>query len=500
MGLLSERTFLKLPRTKYKREKITMAKVVIIGAGFAGHTAAMYLGDSLGKEHEITVVHKFDYFGFVPSWVWLGIDAVKPRNTVFKLKPIYDKFNVNFIQGVAVSVHPDNNHVVLESAGSPSQVILEYDYLIIATGAHMNYDATPGLGPHKFTRSICHFDTAIQTRDAYLEAVERMRRGERRKLVIGTGHPMAACQGAAFEYITNIHHDLTQRGLRDRADLVYLSNEPEIGDFGVGGINVVRQDGRIARGGDLIEDAMDEFGIEKAVRRGVHSVDERSIHWEDFEGNYGQTDYDFAMLIPQSKGVTFPFFDGEGNDITSKVCNPAGFIYADGIYGLEYDELRHTPQAWPAQYNHPIYKNIFSAGIAFAPPGPISRPHITKNGTAIIAGAPRTGMISGVTGRVVAFNVIDLIRTGRMTHRERMTEMLTVCIASNGKSLWNGSAIVMIIYPVVPDHTHYDNSEGRDMFVTRVERGISGAWLKQMVETTFMHKFQGRIGWQYIPE
>jgi sulfide:quinone oxidoreductase len=58
----------------------------------------------------------------------------------------------------------------------------------------------------------------------------------------------------------------------------------------------------------------------------------------------------------------------------------------------------------------------------------------------------------------------------------------------------------MIIYPVVPDLKHYDNREGRDMFVTRVERGISGAWLKQMVETTFMHKFRGRTFWQFIPE
>jgi sulfide:quinone oxidoreductase len=477
-----------------------MAKVVIIGAGFAGHTAAMYLGRGIGKEHDITVIHKFDYFGFVPSWVWLGIDAVRPLNTVFKLQPIYDKFNVHFIRGSVLSVHPDENHVFLRRAEGGVAERLDYDYLIIATGAHMNYDATPGLGPHKHTESICHFDTAIQARDRYLENVERMKQGEHRRIVIGTGHPSAACQGAAFEYITNIHHDLTRRGLRSRADLVYLTNEPEIGDFGVGGINVVEKGGRIARGGDLIEDAMDEFGIEKAVRRGVHEVDRNTIFWEDFEGNYGETGYDFAMLIPQSKGVTFPFFDRDGTNITSKVCNPAGFVLADGIYGLSYEELRETPHAWPAQYNHPVYRNIFSAGIAFAPPGPISRPHITKNGTAIIAGAPRTGMISGVTGRVVAFNVMDMIRTGRMTHRERMTEMLTVCIASNGKSLWNGSAIVMIIYPVVPDLKHYDNREGRDMFVTRVERGISGAWLKQMVETTFMHKFRGRAFWQFIPE
>ena len=477
-----------------------MAKVAIIGAGFAGHTAAMYLGDAIGKDHEITVIHKFDYFGFVPSWVWLGIDAVKPEETVFKLRPIYDRFNVNFVQGKVTSVHPDENYVIVDQADGSGEASVEYDYLVVATGAHMNYAATPGLGPDKNTESICHFDTAIRARDAYLESVERMKRGEKRRFVIGTGHPLAACQGAAFEYITNIHTDLTQRGLRDKAELAYLTNEPAIGDFGVGGINVVKRGGRVARGGDLIEDLMDEFGLEKSVRRGVKEVDEKKIYWEDFEGNFGEDEYDFAMLIPQSRGVTFPFFDRNGEDISSKVTNPGGFVLADGIYGLSYDELVRTPDAWPANYQNPLYKNIFSAGIAFAPPGPISVPHTTKNGMTITPGAPRTGMISGVIGRIVALNIIDLISAGRMTHRERMSQMLAVCIASNGKSFWKGQATVMIIYPVVPDHTRYENKEGRDLFVTRVERGLAGAWLKEMVEKTFMHKFKGRIGWQIIPE
>jgi len=92
-------------------------------------------------------------------------------------------------------------------------------------------------------------------------------------------------------------------------------------------------------------------------------------------------------------------------------------------------------------------------------------------------------MISGVIGRVVAFNVIDMIKTGRMTHRERMTEMLAVCIASNGKSLWNGSAIVMIIYPIVPDHERYDNKEGREHVCHQGLSGVlaahgSSRWLK----------------------
>ena len=109
-------------------------------------------------------------------------------------------------------------------------------------------------------------------------------------------------------------------------------------------------------------------------------------------------------------------------------------------------------------------------------------------------------MVSGIIGRVVAKNVIDLVKKGRMTHSERMTEMAAACIASMGDSLWDGSAATIMIYPVVPDFRRYPNEEGRDLFVTNMEMGLSGAWMKRMIHTTFMHKLQGRFGWKFVPE
>ena len=50
-----------------------MARIAIIGAGFAGHTAALYLGDALGAGHEITVVNRLEDFSYVPAWVWVGV-------------------------------------------------------------------------------------------------------------------------------------------------------------------------------------------------------------------------------------------------------------------------------------------------------------------------------------------------------------------------------------------------------------------------------------------
>lgn len=476
-----------------------MAKVVIVGAGFAGHTAALYLGDALGKDHDITVVNRNDYFAYIPSWVWVGIGHMNPKNTTFALNPVYSKFNINFLHGKVTEIHADDQFVIAEKESNKELQKLPYDYLVIATGPKLNFNGTTGLGPKGYTHSICTLDHAINSRDKYLEIVERMKKGEKQKIVIGTGHPGATCQGAALEYITNIHKDLIKQGIRDKAELNYFSNERALGDFGVRGVHVKLND-RILTSEEFIEAIFKDNNIKYEVQKGAKEVNDKQIHWENFEGAAGETDYDFAMLVPQFLGQPFKYVGKEGVDITTKIANPAGFILVDGIYGLPWDKLADNPNAWPAVYQNRNYKNIFAGGIAFAPPGSISQPHTTPNGTSITAAPPRTGMVSGIIGRIIAKNIIDLVNHGEMTHHERMSEMAAACIASMGDSLWDGSAATIMMYPVVPDTRKYPNDYGRDLFVTHMEMGLAGAWMKRMIHTTFMHKLRARIGWKIIPE
>lgn len=479
-----------------------MARVAIIGAGFAGHTAALYLGNILGAQHDVTMINPSERFQYVPSLVWVGVGHMKPEKTRFPLQPVYDRMHVHFLAGRAVEVHPDERYVVAEKNGDDAKklVRVDYDHLIVATGPRLNFAATPGLGPEAgHTHSICTQAHAVESRDAYLDNVARMKKGEKRRLVIGTGHPGATCQGAAFEYITNIHKDLLRQGVRDKAELLWISNEPAPGDFGVGGITA-RHRGRMLTSEAFIAAVFREYGISWDVQKGVLAVDENAIHWEDYDGQYGETTYDFAMLIPQFAGMPLKYVAKNGDDVSSKVVNPAGFVTVDGIYGRPYEATAGDPESWPRVYQNPEFKSIFAAGIAFAPPGPISQPHVTPNGTSITAAPPRTGMVSGIIGRVVAMNIVDLVQQGPMTHGERMTEMAAACIASMGDSLWDGSAATIMMYPVVPDHERYPNEGGRDAFVTQMEMGLAGAWMKRMIHTTFRHKLQGRIGWGLIPE
>jgi sulfide:quinone oxidoreductase len=478
-----------------------VARIAVLGAGFAGHTAALYLGDKLGKGHEITVVNRIDRFSYIPSWVWVGVGRMPLAKTQFALAPVYRKFGIRLIVGKATEIHPVERYVVVEPAdGNAADARVDYDYLVVATGPKLDFAGTPGLGPDGgFTESICTGPHAEHARDAYLAEVKRMEAGEHRRFVIGTGHPGATCQGAAFEYISNIHKDLVRRGIRDKADLLWLSNEVAVGDFGVRGVHVKRG-GEVLSSQVFMEAAFREYGIRWQVRTGVTGVTRDTISWEDYDGVTGETPYDFAMLIPRFLGQPMAVLDRAGNDVSADVLAPNGLVKVDARYGLPYEELIRTPEAWPSTYRNPRYPEIFAAGIAFAPPGPISVPHTTPNGLAITAAPPRTGMVSGIIGRVVALNIVELVKHGTMSHGERMTEMYAACIASMGDSLRDGSAATIMIYPVVPDFRRYPNDEGRDLFVTHMEMGLAGAWMKRMLHTTFIHKLKGRIGWRFIPE
>ena len=145
-----------------------MARVTIIGAGFAGQTIALYLGYALGKDHEITMINMSDRFLYTPSLVWVGVGRMDPEKTRFPLKPVYNRLRVKLVHGLATEVHPDpeTQFVVVQRRDKPGEVSqVPYDFLVIATGPKLNFEGTPGLGPDiGHTYSICTAGHAVQTR------------------------------------------------------------------------------------------------------------------------------------------------------------------------------------------------------------------------------------------------------------------------------------------------------------------------------------------------
>lgn len=434
---------------------------------------------------------------------------MQPKDVTFELAPVYRKAKIVYTQAKAVSIHPEGDsalaepHILIESTApetSGQTERLSYDYLINATGPKLNFSATPGLGPDGGNSlSVCTFGHAADTAEKFRDCVERMRKGESLTFVIGTGHGTCTCQGAAFEYIFNVDFMLRKEGVRDRARLVWISNEYELGDFGIGGLHL-RRGGYVVHSKIFAESFYTEKRIQWITRAHVTSVEKDRIHFETLEGEKKFIKSDFTMLLPPFSGVGLKAFDRAGSDITERLFAPNGFMRVDADYTAKPFE-KWEPEDWPKTYQSPHYKNIFAVGIAFAPPHAISKPMKGATGTLFAPAPPRTGMPSAIMGRAVARSIAEMLRKGTdvPTHTASMAELGAACVASAGANMFSGNAAAMTIYPVVPDYKKYPKY-GRSLTYTTGEVGLGAHWIKELLHYVFIYKAKRLPFWFIIPE
>ena len=485
-----------------------MARIVVLGAGISGHVAATHLRRKLPKKHEVVVVSPNSNYQWIPSNIWVGIGRMKSEKLIFPLAPLYKRKGIGYIQAKATAFYPEGDaaldkpyitaeYVVGEKKGQTEKVT--YDYLINATGPKLNFEATEGLVPgQNGTYSVCTYTHADHAWEELKAQIERMKKGEKVKILIGTGHAKATCQGAAFEYILNVEKELHKQGVRNMAEITWISNEYNLGDFGMDGM-LMSYGSMTMKSSQMVEMIFEDRGINWILGAGVNKIENGVCHYENLAGEYKTEPFDFAMLIPSFSGHGFKAFNKANEDITPKLFK--GFMVVDADYTPKpYEDWR--VQDWPETYQNPSYPNIFAPGIAFAPPHTISKPRTSPNGTEIFPSPPRTGMPSGITAKLVADNIIELIKTGKkdLHHKGSMGNMGAACIASAGHGMWDGSGISITTYPIVPDYVRYPDTHGRNQAKTFASIGLAGHWLKMLLHHAFLYKAKMKPFWWLIPE
>ncbi|WOK05268.1 FAD-dependent oxidoreductase [Imperialibacter roseus] len=486
-----------------------MAKIVVLGAGISGHTAASHLRRKLSKKHEVLVVSPNSNYQWIPSNIWVGIGRMTRKDTVFPLTPLYKRKGIGFKQAKVVTFHPEGDveesmPFVKVEYTSPDkkgqQEKVTYDYLINATGPKLAFDMTEGMAPGtNKAYSVCTYDHAEHAWEGLKVLIDKLKSsGERAKILIGTGHPKATCQGAAFEYILNVEKELVRFGVRDLVDITWISNEYALGDFGIDGM-LLSYGNEVMKSSDMMEMVFRDRGIRWITGAGVTKLEDGKAHYENLDGEYKTEEFDFAMLIPAFSGHGFKAYDKAGGDITDRLFK--GFMVVDADYTPRpYEEW--TVQDWPETYQNPSYPNIFAPGIAFAPPHTISRPRKSKNGTDIFPSPPRTGMPSGITAKLVADNIIASVNHGKIAlpHKGSMGNMGAACIASAGYGHTQGTGISITTFPIVPDYKKYPSTGGRDIHKTFGDIGLAGHWVKLTLHYAFLYKAKMRPFWWLIPE
>ena len=110
-------------------------KVVIIGAGFSGLKLARSLNNKTGID--VLLLDKFNYHQFQPLFYQVATASLDASNISFPLRMVFHKSkNVRIRLGSVDEINVSENKIVTDNGE------IEYDKLVIATGADTNFLAT----------------------------------------------------------------------------------------------------------------------------------------------------------------------------------------------------------------------------------------------------------------------------------------------------------------------------------------------------------------------
>lgn len=396
-------------------------RVIVLGSSFAGMTAALELRKHLDDRHEVVVLDPRDHFTFIPSLIWLPFGTRDRDDVTFPLAPLYERKGVTFINEAAARVDVDG-HTVTTTSGRE----LAYDKLLVATGPRLAFEKVPGLGPEDgHTQSVCNVDHAEQARDAWDRFLENPG-----PVVIGTAQG-GSCFGASYEFLFNVHHRIRKAGLQDVAPVTFVSAEPYLGHFGLGGVG--DSSARVTK-------FLDHLGIEGLANTVITEVRDGEMQLE----NGRVLPFAYSMIVPPFTGVD-AVRESEG------LANPMGFVPIDD------------------RFRHPDQPDVYAAGVAtaIAPPEP----------TPVPAGVPKTGQMSETMAKVAAQNIVADI-TGSQKHKDlALADLSAICVLDAGN---NG-----IIFKADHVLAHGQYANGHEPSA-RVMSGPQAHWAKLAFERYFL--------------
>ena len=278
-----------------------MKKLVILGAGTAGTMVANRLNRQLDMDQwQITLVDQDPVHYYQPGYLFIPF-GVYSRKDVVKPKSSFIPPQIKLIQSTIEIIEPDANRVRLVNGA-----VLEYDFLIIATGADIHPEETPGLAEDEWGKSIHTFYSL----EGSLALAQKLRTWEGGRLVVNVVENPIKCPVAPLEFLMLADWYFHERGIRDRVELVYATPLP--GAFTKPMASKMLGE-MLDKKGIKVEP---EFLIERADpdAKKIISYDEREV------------EYDLLVSIPLNKGAEVVGKSGLGDELNYSPVNKYTFL------------------------------------------------------------------------------------------------------------------------------------------------------------------------------
>jgi sulfide:quinone oxidoreductase len=365
-------------------------KVLVLGANFGGMTAALKVKHDLRGDVDVTVVAPSERFLFTPSLIWLPFGKRVAEDITFPVEPTLVHHDIDFVRAAATGIDP-----VAHAVSTDDGQTLAYDYLVVATGYRNNLDAVPGFLENALT--ITTLPDAQETAAAWLRFLEHP--GD----VVVAATQGAGCFGAAYEFLFNTAYQLKKAGIRKQVRLTYVTAEPFLGHFGIGGL---------PHGEQLLGMFLKRQGIESRISTAIDRIDEDALVLADGE----RLPFSFGMVVPPFAGQEF--LHGADGLVDDK-----GFVLVRDSYQSEK------------------YDDIYAVGVAAAVQAPWTTP--------VPVGIPKTGFPTEEQAGVAADNIAAQVRGEQPSHTKAFGDIPAVCVMDAGN---NG--VVILADKMLPPRKH----------------------------------------------
>ncbi len=389
-----------------------MAHIVILGAGIGGMPMAYELKPLLRPGDRITVVSNSPTFHFVPSNPWVAVNWRARAAIEIEVAPCLERHGIAFDGAGAKRLHPERNQVELGDGR-----LLDYDFLVIATGPKLAFDEIEGLGPDGHTQSICHVDHAAAAGLAWDKFVAAPG-----PVVVGAAQG-ASCFGPGYEFAFIMDTDLRRRKIRDQVPMTYVTPEPYIGHLGLGGVGDSK---------GILESALRERHIKWICNAKILKVEDGKMLVAEHDENGAvkkqhELSFAYSMVLPAFKGID-AVAGIEG------LVNPRGFILID----------QHQ--------RNPKYQNIYAIGVCVAIP-PVEV-------TPVPTGAPKTGYMIESMVTATAHNIQQQLRGQEPNAKATWN---AICLADFGDT-----GVAFVALPQIPPRNVNWFTEGKWVHLAKV--------------------------------
>ncbi len=267
-----------------------MKHLLILGAGTGGTIMANKMRKQLDRsEWKITIVDQYKTHYYQPGFLFIPFGGYTKKD-VIKPKANFIPPGVDIIYSGIDQIMPEDSKVKLADG-----VVINYDYLIIATGTKIVPEETPGMKGELWQKKIFDFYTI----EGAVALANFFKTWEGGNLVVNVVEMPIKCPVAPLEFVFFADAFFTERGMRDKVNITYATPLP--GAF------------TKPRSSKILGGLMDEKNINIVAEYNIMEVDNKKGVIRDFAEE--EIPFDCLVTVPTNMGDEMIERSGMGDDL-----------------------------------------------------------------------------------------------------------------------------------------------------------------------------------------